>query len=300
MERCTGIVADHDGASAIELKKALRTLQCDVVAVPDLEALDAAVKDHKTALLLLAESLPGLDVQGVCRQLHREHDRNYYVVILLDSYRPEKVSAAFEAGADEVLVKPLIPAELRARLEHAKRNVQLESLRSTVETESAWLAELAATRSIYSPRYLQEELENEIARSRRCAHPLALILADIHHDDTRIVRKLGHLLSAQVRSHVDWAARYGESRIALVLPETNLGGALRVAERLQAALDDTALRSVGLPTDISAIFGISAVGAESAIDAKALLDAAEAYLGDASLKGPKQIAGGPAPRSRLQ
>jgi PleD family two-component response regulator len=112
-----------------------------------------------------------------------------------------------------------------------------------------------------------------------------------------VARKFGYLLSVQLRSHVDWAGHYGERRIALVLPETNLGGALRVAERLRERLNDGALESAGLPTRISAGFGISALGSGSAVDAQALLDAAEGYLDDAFRKGPNQIAGGPAPRS---
>jgi diguanylate cyclase (GGDEF)-like protein len=298
MERWTGIVADTDGASASILRKTLRKLRCDVVTAPSPEAIDVATTEHKTAVLLVAASLPGLDARRLCQQLHAAPGRSYYVISMLERHAAETVTAAFEAGADEVLRKPLIAAEVRARLEQAKRVLRLETLRTAVESEGAWLAEIAATRSIYSPRYLHGQLENEVARSQRFAHSLAVILADVHHDDARVVRKFGHLLSVQLRAHVDWAGHYGERRIALVLPETNLGGALRVAERLHERLNDGALASAGLPTGMSAGFGISALGSGSTVNAQALLDAAEGYLDDAFRKGANQIAGGPAPRSQ--
>jgi PleD family two-component response regulator len=261
----------------------------------------AAAQSRRRALILLAPRSADRDPWLAFRKLHEGTD-NHHVISLLDRYGADTVGAAFAAGVDDVLVKPLIPAELDARLWLAKRVLALEDARATLENEGALLAEISTRATFHSHRYLQSELANELTRAHRFAHALSVIVAETRNGNggERGMRSFGQALSSLCRSRVDWIARYTERSYAVVLPETDLAGALHAAGRLQAALaarqasDDS--RSLLLNLGVSALGGDCMELAERE-GPHLLLDAAEQYLKDAARKGPGHIAGGPAPHA---
>ena len=95
-------------------------------------------------------------------------------------------------------------------------------------------------------RYLSSNLAREIERATRFARPLAVLMLDIDHfksvNDTyghargdAVLRELAARISEQVRE-VDTVARYGGEEFVLVLPETAMDGATRLAERICVAV----------------------------------------------------------------
>ena len=295
-DRWAAIVSDSDRHSTSEIEGLLAPLGFNVVAVPDLESVVAAVGAHERALVLAAPANSWDYVAQWCREL-REHAKQCYVAFLLSQYRDTDVAAAFEAGADDVLVKPVIPVELRARMQRAVRMLALEEYREHLNGEAILLSEISARARMHSRRYLQAQLGNEIDRARRFSHALAVILTEVtgSRSDERLLRSLGMFLNNFVRAHVDWVARYSDRSFALVLPETTLLGAVRAAHRLRAALTQATLASAGLPKQLKLSFGVSALDQVSAMDlpdTKLLMDSAEAYLLEAVRSGPDQIVGG--------
>jgi diguanylate cyclase (GGDEF)-like protein len=96
-------------------------------------------------------------------------------------------------------------------------------------------------------RRFNEALDDEIERSRRLGTTLSVLLADLD-DFKRINDRFGHpagddalrdfakLLRVHLRE-IDVAARLGGEEFAVLLPETDLEGALTVAERLRRHVD---------------------------------------------------------------
>jgi diguanylate cyclase (GGDEF)-like protein len=296
MERWTAILGDEDPETVACVRDALLQRDYDVVMTSPGGVVEAA-QGYKRALVLLGRSSTDLDPWFACRKLHEAADR-HHVICLLDGHDTDSFAAAFAAGADDALTKPLMPSELDARLGLAKRLMVLEEVRSTLEDEGALLAEISTRASFHSRRYLQSELTNELTRARRFAHALAVIVAEAQHREggERVMRAFGQVLSRLCRSRIDWIARHGEHSYAVVLPETDLAGALRAAERLRTAVPETS----DLPKSLFINIGVSALHPGSTVFAEKvgpdlLLHAAEQYLKDAVRKGPGQIAGGPAP-----
>lgn len=300
MERWTAILADEDPETVACVRDALLERAYDLVMTSPGDVVSAA-QGYKRALVLLGPCSDAPDPWLACRRLHQEADR-HHVICILDGHNADAFGAAFAAGADDALGKPLLRAELDARLGLAKRLLVLEEVRSTFEDEGTLLAEISTRASFHSRRYLQSELTNELTRARRFAHALAVIVAEAQHREggERVMRNFGQVLSRTCRSRVDWIARHGEHSYAVVLPETNLIGALRAAQRLQMEL--TVPQSSDLPKSLSVNLGVSALHPDNAAfvekaGPQLLLDAAEEYLRDAMGKGPGQIAGGPAPHA---
>jgi len=108
---------------------------------------------------------------------------------------------------------------------------------------------------ISNRRGFERALEIELARSLRRGHSLALVIVDL--DDFKQVNdRHGHgvgddvlaALAARLRDEVrsmDTVARMGGEEFVLLLPETELAGALTVAERARASLEKAGVRLKG-------------------------------------------------------
>ena len=115
----------------------------------------------------------------------------------------------------------------------------------------AEVREMAATDFLtgaYNRRAFSEFGQREMQRATRYAAPFALLIIDIDHFKA-INDEYGHLngdvmlcevvktLRANLRA-VDILARWGGEEFAVLLPETDPAGCLRVAEKLRAAVAD--------------------------------------------------------------
>jgi diguanylate cyclase (GGDEF)-like protein len=130
-------------------------------------------------------------------------------------------------------------------------------------------------------RLFDEFLGREVARSRRKAVPVALLLLDLDGfkrvNDTRghaagdeVLQTVATILRSRVRSS-DLPTRFGGDEFAILLPECGAVDALRIGEELCRQVDD----AVG--PDVTASIGVAAVP-EQAADGDELLAAADAAL----------------------
>jgi diguanylate cyclase (GGDEF)-like protein len=117
-------------------------------------------------------------------------------------------------------------------------------------------------------RTLDEELVLEWRRADRVGDSLAFVLLDLdnfkqvndthgHQAGDAVLRAVGQILRDGVRQ-VDLAGRYGGEEFALILPETDIFGAVKLAERLRVELEATPIVvSEGKMLEITASFGVA-------------------------------------------
>jgi diguanylate cyclase (GGDEF)-like protein len=143
-------------------------------------------------------------------------------------------------------------------------------------------------------RHLMEAGEREIARARRHGRPLAVVMLDVdgfkrindghgHGTGDEVLRYLARRVRADRRQE-DTAARYGGDEIVLLLPESDEGAALAVAERIRTALTSEPLATPGGPLAVTASFGV-AVLEDGVSDLAALLARADEALYAAKRRG---------------
>ena len=123
----------------------------------------------------------------------------------------------------------------------------------------------------YNRRYLHEHLLGlELSRARRFGRPLTVVLCDIdnfklindnfgHTKGDEVIRGFAELLAGTTREQVDTVVRYGGEEFLLILPETDLDGGERLAERLRAAFaaDSRLLGDNPLGLGTTASFGVA-------------------------------------------
>lgn len=87
-----------------------------IEAADGLEALKIAMRERPT-LILMDVDLPGLDGIGITRRIREDAAlRNTLIVMFTAFDSPEIRDAAFDAGCNEYLVKPLNAPQLKALL----------------------------------------------------------------------------------------------------------------------------------------------------------------------------------------
>src|SRR6478735_1184666 len=118
------LVCDDDSAIREALRQWFERAGHRVLAVADgRSAIDRASTQHFDVLLLDVSLGPGsLDGYEVCRELRER--RNGVAVIMLTALDSEADAVlGLEAGADDYVVKPFRPAELRSRIRAVLRRV---------------------------------------------------------------------------------------------------------------------------------------------------------------------------------
>jgi diguanylate cyclase (GGDEF)-like protein len=113
--------------------------------------------------------------------------------------------------------------------------------------EQASEARIDALTGLANRRALEEILAAEISRAHRFAHQLAIVLLDLdrfkeindsfgHAAGDVMLRAVSRLLTSLARQG-DTVARWGGEEFVVVLPETDLAGARRFAERLRRTIE---------------------------------------------------------------
>ena len=152
--------------------------------------------------------------------------------------RLQELSVRVRSSSDELELPSDLQAILRTIDALQKANEKLEEL-----------ALRDGLTNLYNRRYLIENLELEIARSRRYDRPFSILFLDIddfkrlndtfgHLAGDSVLRTVGELLVSADRGirSSDFAARYGGEEFCVVLPETAAEGARLKAERLRQSV----------------------------------------------------------------
>ena len=200
-----------------------------------LDAWNVLQGEDRPRLALLDWMMPNMDGVEICRAI-REKKPDPYIYLLLLTSRDQKrdVVEGIEAGADDYLIKPFDPNELRARLHAGERIIELEDRLIRAQEALRDLATHDPLTGLLNRRASLDSLLAELSRGSRTQDPVCIVMADIDHfkkiNDTH-----GHLIGDDVLCEVarrmqsslrryDTVGRYGGEEFLLVLPRMYLGG----------------------------------------------------------------------------
>ena len=143
-----------------------------------------------------------------------------------------------------------------------------------------------------------EELQNRFDLSQRHNRPLAVIMCDLDHfkriNDTLghgagdvVLQEFGQRVKNNLRT-TDMAGRIGGEEFLLILPETDLEGALLLAERLRVATSGFAFELPTNPIEVTCSLGVAERSPEDR-DGGALLARADGALYVAKRGGRNRV-----------
>ncbi len=244
------LLVEDNPAEALLLRELLSEIRTPLHRVIHLTRLDDAMARLSSVgadAILLDLSLP--DVRGLETVVRMRRAAPGVPIVVLTGLDDDAVALqAVQNGAQDYLVKGSVDTEaLRRAIRHAierQRNMeQLQILNARLER----LALVDPLTELLNRRGLEQVLQNESERARRAGWELIVLLIDLD-DFKKINSAFGHAAGDVALKQVavrissclrcsDSAARVGGDEFMVVLTETNLGSARKVAERIRMAVE---------------------------------------------------------------
>lgn len=212
-------------------------------------------------LILLDVVMPDSSGFDVCRRLKSEPDtQNIPVIFITGASDVEQKVLGFDVGAVDYIQKPFNPAELNARVRAALRTKRYQDM-------LAQRAMIDGLTGLWNRTHFDQRLHEESAATQRYERPLSLIFVDAdrfkslndnygHPFGDQVIQALGEVLHANARTS-DWPCRYGGEEFAVILRETDIEGALILAERIRESVEALVFRDAGQLVPVTASMGVS-------------------------------------------
>lgn len=294
------LVADDERLSREHLSRALSGWGYDVITTGEGgKALAMLLSADAPRLALVDWEMPGLSGIEVCRLLRGRTEAPYVYVVLCTGREGQRhLIDGLAAGADDYVRKPFDLSELEVRVRAGRRVVLLQDQLLEAQSELERRALHDSLTGIKNRGAIVDVLGRELSRSRRTRRPVSVVLSDVDHfkrvNDTQghpagdaVLCEFVARAKREVRAHDD-LGRWGGEEFLLVLTECPTDEAVRVAERLRGALEQSPVDVGTARVRVTASFGVAGTDQGHA-DLNALVSAADAALYAAKASGRNRV-----------
>jgi diguanylate cyclase (GGDEF)-like protein/putative nucleotidyltransferase with HDIG domain len=184
----------------------------------------------------------------------------------------------------------------RNMFDHVAKQLGQAVVNARVHEKVRFQAITDALTGAYNRHYLDDFLNIEVKRCLRYKRPLSILMLDLdhfracneragHQGGDKALQDVVSLMNIGVRS-VDLVARYGGEEFTMVLPETDVAGAMEVAERIRKLIEQHSFPC----GNMSASLGVASCEyKDDTPDAAALVGRADRALYRAKQNGRNQV-----------
>ncbi len=220
-------------------------------------------------------------------------------IVIITGHDDEIVSAQLiQVGASYYLPKSQI--NYGALLRVIQQVMEKQRLKMDLQHMQDRLVEMSikdGLTGLCNRRYFMEALTKEVKRALRHKRDLSLCMIDI--DNFKMINdSLGHQTGDDVLSRIagrisgclrqnDLAARYGGEEFSVILPETEITGALLAGEKIRQRVADTKFVNLNKDLNVTISVGVAAIIHGQGIHE--LIEAADTALYQAKKKGRNRV-----------
>jgi len=240
------LVVDDHPRSATRLLEALSKTH-DSFVERDPQAALIKLAEHNFDLLIVSLSLVNADGLRLCSQVRSlDRTRHLPIIILVEPGDDARLLRGLDMGVNDYVIRPIERHELLARVKtQIKRKRHSDYLRTRLE-ESVELAITDALTGLHNRRYMEGHLKTLVKDALQTGRSLSILVADIDHfkqvNDTyghdcgdAVLREFAARMRRNTRG-IDLACRLGGEEFVIIMPDTDMGRAYQVGERLRACI----------------------------------------------------------------
>ncbi|WP_137939939.1 diguanylate cyclase [Chitinivorax sp. B] len=294
----TILIVDDEPANIEALASSLEELYEVQFALSGQEALARARMSPQPDLILLDVIMPEMDGFAICRLLKVDRRTVDIPVIFVTALaNPDEEAKGFDCGAVDFIIKPFKDVVVQARV---RNHLEIKRTRELLQR----LAVTDSLTGLANRRHFEDALAHEVNRQRRRRGDLALVLIDVdffkqyndyygHPAGDYILKTLAEALSSTLRRPADLIARIGGEEFACLLPETELAGAMAVAERIRSNIEALAMPHIhsSVAPYVTVSLGVAIVDSAEPDASAKLYKLADAQLYKAKQRGRNRVVG---------
>lgn len=243
----------------------------------------------------------------VIRQIRQLGGHAVWVPIILTgkTLTDAEILQAVEAGADDVLLKPINEIRLKIKVTSAQRHLNLKE--EVFQVAHELVVANRALQSVVTQDVLtgvgnsssfEEALEREWFKARQAKTPISVMFINLDHfqafnqsygaeEGDRVIKRVAECLKLTLPSGNHYLARMIGDSFAVLLPNVSGGEAKKEAETLRQAIEALNIphKTSGSSDHLTASFGIAATGPTQFSASWDLKDAADFALYQAKHTG---------------
>ena len=299
--------------SATLVSHQLRKIGIEPIVARNGETGIELYKQEHPDLILLDIIMPGMDGFEVARRIRQLEQFGEWTPIIFLTARTSDadLEKAISVGGDDYLIKPVSETVLAAKVRAMQRIAQmrfsllvLTRKLDDANQELTRLSSLDGLTGISNRRQFDETLLREWRRLGRQSRPLSMLLCDVdyfkqfndgygHQVGDECLKAVARTLKDTLRRPADLVARYGGEEFAVILPDTEITGALQVAEAMRSAVEGLSIThsySKGGNVVTISIGVASTTPSRTGSDSSVLLKRADDALYQAKQAGRNRIA----------
>ncbi len=262
--------------------------------LPILQAQVTLGRGEESDVLIMDPSVSRKHIKLSCRKLlHKGSDQSLRVV--LEDLGSKNGTMVNYKKVNRTVLKPgdkIVLGRVILKFEHkdlADQRFYEEIYKLATEDKLTGLLNKATITRL---------LVEEISKCNRYRRKLSVVLLDIdnfkqindtlgHLTGDRVIQTIAGILQQHVRRQ-DKSGRFGGEEFMLVLPETGIRGADRIAERIRREIADTVAPALSLANPVTCSFGVAAYRFDGS-NHEQLVTQADAALYRAKAKGKNRV-----------
>jgi len=229
-------------------------------------------KAHLTArgpvdLIIVNTTARGFDGLRFAAQIRSDESTRHLPILgVIDPDDRPRLVKALEIGFNDILTRPIDPQELSARVRSQVRGKRYtDFLRNNLD-HSLELAVTDQLTGLHNRRYMTGQLGALVNRAIRGGDPVSALMIDIDHFKKindgfghdigdEVLREFAVRLASNVRA-IDLPCRYGGEEFMVIMPDTRLEDAGRIAERIRRHVAGSPFRVPGGSEPLSVTISI--------------------------------------------
>ena len=250
---------------------------------------------------IVSLGLANFDGLRLCSQLRSlERTRNVPILAVAEADNNQRLVRGLEIGVNDYLIRPVDRNEMLARVRtQIKKKRYTERLRDNVQA-SIEMAITDALTSLFNRRYMETHLSALVEQAAARGKPIAVLILDIdyfksvndgygHDAGDDVLREFALRIRKSIRN-IDLACRYGGEEFVIVMPETDMGVATMVAERLRRTIasEPFSIQQGAKQLPVTLSIGIAALG-DAGDNAATMLKRADTALYRAKRDGRNRV-----------